>query len=70
MSDIYIILYSTFELAYCYNTYSDGVYYTSKGTAINHLENRGYKHICDDEYKRDYNQHAEILQLDKWSDGE
>lgn len=70
MSNIYIILYSEFELADCYSTNSDGVYYTNKDEAINYLENKGYKHICDDEYKKDYNEHAEILQLDKWSDGE
>ncbi|GAA6817849.1 hypothetical protein HpBTM60_04550 [Helicobacter pylori] len=70
MNTIYIILYSEFELADCYSTYSDGVYYKNKDEAINHLETNRYKHIRDDEYKKGYNERAEILQLDNRSDGE
>lgn len=64
MDDIYIILYSEHELADCYSTYSDGVYFTNKEKAINYLETNRYKHICDDKYKVDFNLHAEILKIE------
>ena len=68
MNKIYIISYSKCELADCFVTYSDGVYFVDKSKAIKHLEDNGYKYICDDEYNFRNYIYAEILEFESQED--
>lgn len=70
MNKIYIISYSKCELADCFVTYSDGVYFVDKSKAIKHLEDNGYKYICDDEYNFRNYIYAEILELERQEDAQ
>ena len=68
MEKIYIILYSEHELADCFVTYSDGLYFTNKEKAINYLETNGYKHTCNDKYNFRNYIYAEILEFESQGD--
>lgn len=68
MNEIYIILYSTHSVADCFESYPDDNYFDDKNKAIKYLESKGYKHLCDDEYKGAYDEHAEIMILTNLED--